>query len=1172
MHGSRRAATLQPGDYDHEITLADDEAAQSLRATSSVSAGAELAPASTSTRQLLDEEPETEQRQGQPPDDGETERRDHAHLQPSASEGNDGSTAHQTTALATTGGLGALQSGEAPSIEIRAPSVDESQHTSNWDNRSRPKSREKRETAIDILYENERGGFMCGVALFSSAALGCLDPTPWTNAYHHPSPTDIHTAQVPDSSWEWVWPEWRINHQDGTDEGGWEYSFAFQRPFSWHGPSWWNSFVRRRAWIRMRAKRRPEDLPADPNLLAGVDYYKIHPLSVVGPPLSGSVSGSRVPSRVPSKVSMAQASSAGPDRERPDIEDMDMLLQALRSARIDREKREAIENYLDHAIDLSELQHGMHEIMSLFIFQQSRRELLSYLMQKHDEIAKAWEEDKSPELKRRKEALDAATKHAEEEVCKLAYWSDVKQMAESGELRDVVDSCEGLGSDPWQGLDKKAAAEEEAHANNARNRMFRQAFQEKSPERLRQAERKLASPYVPTVRDYPSAHAARESRTHALQVARVQVAFDDIWRHFGHAIPDWSETFNLLKRMMTRRSEPSSMAAMRIVLPKSWALELGSKKIEFVDSTTGLLAKLRVSSDHQDPSAIILRGKSSVLAHAAEELVAACKDVEVYKLGEVAAFGYEVQRLWPGIEGAAEGGSLIPDDKQDNIWVHQEYQMYWVDIPYEEAPRPEQWTMENLDGYIRMLVCGRLRPHLALRYYAKPEKDGTFVDTDGIRVQLIMAALTDPGAKAYITPSILKMAMSFMAHKGGHRADADRLLTLAEEWGIPLDTEAYNIMLEGYVTKRDVAFFHKLLLKMQQRYFQPNARTWLLFLELVEKEIERRQIIVAMYDLGLFKDPATRRGIARIMATHDAYVAFRSGKRLDAFMAEQKSRYGDDWFTTDAMNSILTEFFRFHERSHRRFDDFRGLIEKQSEDGRKVGTDTINLVLERCLVYKDWDTALWALTKLHESGCEADHLTYQYVIRLAIRLHLPHALGVAVFYAALEYKLRDVTRVILRRLLLGHAKDAFWLDHRPFIMTKDMGRLLTENKAQGISRVVSRVEWAINTACEGYKPSKPLAKTLDLAQRTKDRPLQLRLAFPESFTYEGARDAKQDLALRMERVEGEEKKPVNVFLTWTFDPRTMVRRWDEEKERRAREWLDRHAKRPGEGQGVQEQQ
>lgn len=38
----------------------------------------------------------------------------------------------------------------------------------------------KRETAIDILYENERGGFLCGRPLFSSAALGSLDPPAWS--------------------------------------------------------------------------------------------------------------------------------------------------------------------------------------------------------------------------------------------------------------------------------------------------------------------------------------------------------------------------------------------------------------------------------------------------------------------------------------------------------------------------------------------------------------------------------------------------------------------------------------------------------------------------------------------------------------------------------------------------------------------------------------------------------------------------------------------------------------------------------------------------------------------------------------------------------------------------------------------------------------------------------
>lgn len=46
-----------------------------------------------------------------------------------------------------------------------------------------PKPRvEERETAIDILYENERGGFLCGVGLFSGAALGSLDPAPWSES------------------------------------------------------------------------------------------------------------------------------------------------------------------------------------------------------------------------------------------------------------------------------------------------------------------------------------------------------------------------------------------------------------------------------------------------------------------------------------------------------------------------------------------------------------------------------------------------------------------------------------------------------------------------------------------------------------------------------------------------------------------------------------------------------------------------------------------------------------------------------------------------------------------------------------------------------------------------------------------------------------------------------
>lgn len=678
--------------------------------------------------------------------------------------------------------------------------------------------------------------------------------------------------------------------------------------------------------------------------------------------------------------------------------------------------------------------------------------------------------------------------------------------------------------------------------NHARNKMLRDAFKVDTPTTKDDVEKKLSSPYVPTARDYPSAKATKESMAHARSTARVQVAFDTIWRHYGSWIPDWAETFNLLKRMTAKRSETSNMAAVRIVLPKSWDLEVGSRKVEILDSTTGLISKLRLSGDHQNPSAIVLRGKSSVLAKAADELVAACKDVEVFKLGNVDTFGYEEKRLWPALEDVPDSDSTLPDDNIDNIWVHKEHQNYWIEKPYEQTHKPKEWTKESFASYVTTLVCGRLRPHLALRYYRQPRKDGKFIDTDGIRVRLIVQAFMDPLAKASITPSILKMAMAFMAHKGGHRASADRLLTKAEEWGMPLDTDMFNVMLEGYVTKRDVVFFHKFLLKMESRYFHPNARTWLLFLELVQREDERRQIIVAMYDLGFFEDSATRRGIARIMAAHDAYIAFRGGKKLEVFMAEQTMRYGQDWFTAGTLNCILKEFFRFHGEGNRRFDDFKSLIQRQSEDGRMVDISAINLVLEHAVSTLDWDTAFWALTRLPLYKCEADERTYQLIIRLAVNAKCPSALGVAFFYGVIDRGLRESARKTMRLIFLGLHHNPFWRDIQPKVFSKKMGKELEAIKVLRGSNAVAGAEWAILSKCDGYKPTKSLAAALEVAYRTMDRPM-----------HQQRKDARREhkdfqvgeyiVKLRYRGPDGEPDNML-VRLDGRFRPERMIREWD----------------------------
>lgn len=248
-----------------------------------------------------------------------------------------------------------------------------------------------------------------------------------------------------------------MNHQEGMDEGGWEYSFAFSKKFSWHRARWWNSFVRRRAWIRKRARKRPEDMSSDLHM-PNADYFTVRPASSSRSKRLST--GSFASSRVPSKASLTHTSIQEADEAPPDIEDIETLLHTLRMSRIDREKREAVENYLENAIDLQMLQEEMHEIMSIFVFQASRRQLLGHLMRKYDEMVHKLEDkdvEHAAELEERKKSLEAAVKHADEEVTQLAYWSDVKQMAERGELRLSLDEDQGW-YDTRPGLDGSGPA------------------------------------------------------------------------------------------------------------------------------------------------------------------------------------------------------------------------------------------------------------------------------------------------------------------------------------------------------------------------------------------------------------------------------------------------------------------------------------------------------------------------------------------------------------------------------------------------------------------------------------------------------------------------------------------------------------------------------------------
>lgn len=337
----------------------------------------------------------------------------------------------------------------APAIDQAQPKTRPETHTVDFahgetaergrqrSDRKHPGSRHHKDRVYeyDILYENQRGAFFCGIPLYSQSSLMPIDPSPWVNKDYKDSPVNITNAQVPDPSWEWTWKSWYVDMSHDVDEEGWQYSFAFGRNFAWHGTHpWFHSFVRQRRWLRKRSKKdldygagKPGSLGAAHHLTG--DYFTIHSKRDRSP--VSAVDGPGKTARPTSYLSYQSTLDEPPE----DVKDIASLLKALRFATIDREKVEVVKKFVDQGgEELAYLKEHIPDIMSFLVFQNSRRQLLSILKETANDARQhrqKHKDDQKPEgdaESRRIDNLLAAVDAANAQISGLEYWSDRKDI------------------------------------------------------------------------------------------------------------------------------------------------------------------------------------------------------------------------------------------------------------------------------------------------------------------------------------------------------------------------------------------------------------------------------------------------------------------------------------------------------------------------------------------------------------------------------------------------------------------------------------------------------------------------------------------------------------------------------------------------------------------------
>jgi hypothetical protein len=307
--------------------------------------------------------------------------------------------------------------------------------------RKRESKRLKEEISeIDILYENQRGSFFCGIPLYAHSSLLPSDPSPWTNKEFRDSPVNITNAQVPDPSWTWAWKTWYVDMSHDVDEEGWQYSFAFGRNWVWHGTHpWFHSFVRR--WLRKRVKRDPAGgqgnagAMSDAHHLTG-DYFTIHSKRDRSP--IDAVDGTAKTASPSSFVSYP--STLDLDQPPEDVKDIGSLLKALKFATIDREKLEVMKKFVTQGgEELVYLRDHIPDIMSFLVYQNSRTQLLAYLKKTANEARQhrqSHRDEDKPEGEAENRRIDnilAAVDAANAEIGGLEYWSDRKHVLKTND-------------------------------------------------------------------------------------------------------------------------------------------------------------------------------------------------------------------------------------------------------------------------------------------------------------------------------------------------------------------------------------------------------------------------------------------------------------------------------------------------------------------------------------------------------------------------------------------------------------------------------------------------------------------------------------------------------------------------------------------------------------------
>ena len=264
-----------------------------------------------------------------------------------------------------------------------------------------------------------------------------------------------------------------------------------------------------------------------------------------------------------------------------------------------------------------------------------------------------------------------------------------------------------------------------------------------------------------------------------------------------------------------------------------------------------------------------------------------------------------------------------------------------------DVPRPAEWSEAKLCQYVGKIADSQKAQRNMPRFPKKIYLDGSSNKADITKI--FEELFYDDAMKKFLSSEACNAALGFY-YKHGMISKARALFSRMESLQLKIPPATFNLILRAAALNRDLHNFTFLLHRMLQRGFRPDDDTWVSLLIAVNSKEVRSIVAHKMEERNVILSPGSRRAVAGLMIPNEVDSHLDSGHDPISFVDHMDIRYGTQWLTTRAGNSVL------YEMGKRESTGGLGLLEQMKQRSFVPDEVTMNTLLRLCLqrsLYQD---------------------------------------------------------------------------------------------------------------------------------------------------------------------------------------------------------------------------